>query len=170
MLFRSDYRILAFVGPVPEEYAATWATLAGSLEVEAPTGGIELESSDTGVEGLRAEETLMARQGRTPYRSVALDPAGRVVAYTEVVTTAHEPDRAYQWGTLVHADHRGHRLGLAVKVAAQRLLQQHAPGVRGVWTWNAEENVPMIAVNEQLGFRAVERAGWFERRLDEGQP
>ena len=57
-----------------------------------------------------------------------------------------------------------------MKVAAQRLLQQHAPGVRGVWTWNAEENVPMIAVNEQLGFRAVERAGWFERRLDQTRP
>ena len=34
---------------------------------------------------------------------------------------------------------------------------------------SVKENVPMIAVNEQLGFRAVERAGWFERRLDERQ-
>ncbi|GAA4110029.1 hypothetical protein GCM10022215_04920 [Nocardioides fonticola] len=162
----ADYRIVAFVGPVPDGFAAGWATLAGSLEAEAPTGGIEIEAADHGVEGLRTEEALMVRQGRTPHRAVAVDAAGDVVAYTELVTTAHEPERAYQWGTLVRADHRGHRLGMAVKVAAQRLLQQHAPGVREVFTWNAEENGPMIAVNEALGFRAVERAGWFERRLD----
>lgn len=161
-----DYRIEAFVGPVGEQFAADWARLAGSLEVEAPTGGIDLEASTTGVEGLRAEEELMGRQGRTPHRAIALDPDGRVVAYTEVVTTLHEPERAYQWGTLVAGEHRGHRLGLAVKAAALRRLQESAPRVRRIWTWNAEENGPMIAVNEQLGYRAVERAGWFERRLD----
>lgn len=161
-----DYRILAFVGPVPDEYAASWATLDGSLEVEAPTGAIEIEASDDGVEGLRAAEELMRRQGRTPHRAIAVAPDGEVVAYTEVLTTRAEPDRAYQWGTLVRSEHRGHRLGIAVKVAAQRLLQERAPQARRVWTWNAEENAPMIAVNEALGFRAVERAGWFERRLD----
>lgn len=164
--YHRDYRILAFVGPVPDEHAASWATLDGSLEVEAPTGAIEIEASDDGVEGLRTAEELMRRQGRTPHRAIALAPGGEVVAYTEVVTTRAEPDRAYQWGTLVAGDHRGHRLGLAVKVAALRLLQESAPGVRRIWTWNAEENGPMIAVNEQLGYRAVERAGWFERRLD----
>lgn len=160
------YRVEAFVGPVPEEWAEAWGALSGSLEVEAPTGGIEMEAHASGAAEVRSEEEVMARQGRTLYRAVALDADGALVAYTEVVTTEHEPHRAYQWGTLVRPDHRGHRLGLAVKVAALRLLVEHAPQVREVLTWNAEVNGPMIAVNEQLGYRAVERAGWFERRLD----
>ena len=50
-----------------------------------------------------------------------------MVAYTDLAATEHEPERAYQWGTLVRPDHRGHRLGLAVKVANLRLLQESAP-------------------------------------------
>lgn len=160
------YRIEAFAGRVPEEWAQAWGALAGSLEVEAPTGGIEIEAHASGAAEVRSEEEVMARQGRTPHRAVALDADGALVAYTEVVSTEHEPHRAYQWGTLVRPDHRGHRLGMAVKVAALRQLVEHAPQVREVLTWNAEVNGPMIAVNEQLGYRAVERAGWFERRLD----
>lgn len=160
------YRVEVFVGPVPERWAEAWGALSGSLEVEAPTGGIEMEAHASGAAEVRSEEEVMARQGRTPHRAVALDSDGTLVAYTEVVTTEHEPHRAYQWGTLVRPDHRGHRLGLAVKVAALRLLVEHAPQVREVLTWNAEVNGPMIAVNERLGYRAVERAGWFERRLD----
>lgn len=166
----AGYRVLAFAGPVPEELAAGWATLSGALEAEAPTGDIELEAADGGVVGLRADEDLLVRQGRTPYRAVAVDAAGSVAAYTELMTTRHEPERAYQWGTLVRRADRGHRLGLAVKVAALRLLQEQAPHVRRTWTWNAEENAWMIAVNERLGYRAVERAGLFERRLDAPSP
>lgn len=162
----AGYRVLAFAGAVPDELAADWARLAGALEAEAPTGDIELEAADGGVAGLRQDEDLLRRQGRTPYRAVALDRTGAVAAYTELMTTRHEPERAYQWGTLVRAADRGHRLGLAVKVAALRLLQEEAPGVRRVFTWNAEANTWMVAVNERLGYRAVERAGLFERRLD----
>ena len=52
-----------------------------------------------------------------------------MVAYTDIATTVHEPGRAYQWGTLVRGDARGHRLGLAVKVANLRLLQRERPDV-----------------------------------------
>ena len=44
--------------------------------------------------------------------------------WTDLATTIHEPGRAYQWGTLVDRAHRGHRLGVAVKVANLRLLQR----------------------------------------------
>jgi hypothetical protein len=46
----------------------------------------------------------------------------------------HESERAYQWGTSVRPDHRGHRLGLAVKAANLRLLQETHPQVTTVVT------------------------------------
>jgi RimJ/RimL family protein N-acetyltransferase len=81
------------------------------------------------------------------------------------VTTVHEPSRAYQWGTLVRPAHRGHRLGMAVKVANLRQLQEAVPGVDHVITWNAESNARMVAVNDRLGFVPTERMGEFQKRL-----
>jgi RimJ/RimL family protein N-acetyltransferase len=96
---------------------------------------------------------------------VALDKTGAVVAYTDIATTVHEPDRAYQWGTLVRRDARGHRLGLAVKVANLRLLQDSCPELRRLTTYNAEVNARMVEVNDRLGFVPVARLGEFQKRL-----
>jgi hypothetical protein len=64
---------------------------------------------------------------------------------------------ASQWGTIVEREHRGHRLGMLVKVENLRNLRRHFPETETITTWNAAENRHMIAVNEELGFRAVER-------------
>lgn len=162
------YTLRWWVGPVPEELALSWMTLSSILMTEAPTGEREPEPEAVDVAGLRESESIIAKQGRTRYHCVAVDAAGEVVGCTDLITTVHEPDRAYQWGTLVRRDARGHRLGLALKVANLRLLQRRAEGVgelRRLTTWNAEVNAPMIGVNEQLGFVPVARLGEFHRRL-----
>jgi len=79
--------------------------------------------------------------------------------------TVHESERAYQWGTLVRADHRGHRLGMAVKVANLRLLQETHPQVTTVVTYNADVNAPMVAVNDRLGFVPVQWLGELQKKL-----
>ena len=62
-----------------------------------------------------------------------------------------------QTDTLVLREHRGHALGLALKVANLRALQREKPDVAAVRTWNADTNVHMIAINARLGFRPT---GW----------
>ena len=74
------------------------------------------------------------------------------MAYSDLATTVHEPGRAYQWGTLVRPQDRGHRLGVAVKVANLRLLQRERPDIVRLTTYNAEVNAHMIGVNEAMGF------------------
>ena len=49
-------------------------------------------------------------------------------------------------------EHRGHRLGSLVKAAVLRQVLADFPSVRTVTTYNADSNVPMVAVNEALGF------------------
>jgi hypothetical protein len=44
-------------------------------------------------------------------------------------------------------------------------MQQACPHARVVHTWNADVNAAMIAVNEAMGFRPVERLGEFQREL-----
>ncbi|MCW2852678.1 MAG: hypothetical protein JWM84_2342 [Nocardioides sp.] len=163
--YHEGYTLRSFVDRVPDELVQGWAELDASLMTEAPTGDMEREPEAVDIEALREGEELRRRQGRTKYSTVALDAEGAVVAYTDLVTTVHEPGRVYQWGTLVRRADRGHRLGMAVKVANLRLLQREAVGAERVITWNAEVNTHMIGVNERLGFVPVERAGELQKRL-----
>jgi GNAT superfamily N-acetyltransferase len=161
--YHAGYTLRSFVGPVPDDLVEGWVGLLGSLSTEAPTGELQLEPETITVRQHRDAEEVMWRQGRTKYNTVALAPTGDVVAYTDIATTVHEPGRGYQWGTLVRRDHRGHRLGLAVKIANLGLLQAERPDITRLVTWNAEENAHMVAVNEQLGFRPVARLGEFQK-------
>ncbi|MBC9733766.1 GNAT family N-acetyltransferase [Nocardioides marmotae] len=159
------YTLRSWVGPVPDELLDGWAEVTASLTTEAPVGELALEPERPDPVAVREHEAVLTRQGRRKYNTVALAPDGTVAAYTDLVTTVHEPGRAYQWGTLVRRAHRGHRLGLAVKVANLRLLQAGRPDLTHLLTYNAEVNDHMVAVNDLLGFEPVARLGEFQKRL-----
>ena len=59
--------------------------------------------------------------------------------------------------------HRGHRLGLRLKLAMADWLSAERPDVLATDTWNAEDNGPMIAVNEALGMRVVASNSAYRR-------
>lgn len=160
------YSLRSWVGPVPDDLVEGWARLTSTLMTEAPSGDLDVEPEYGDAATVREGEALVEAQGRTKYNTVALSPAGELVAYSDIATTVHEPGKAYQWGTLVRTDARGHRLGLAVKIANLRLLQRERPDIHLLTTYNAEVNAHMIGVNEQLGFRPVARLGEFQKRLD----
>ncbi|WP_244929898.1 GNAT family N-acetyltransferase [Nocardioides sp. W7] len=161
----ASYTLRSWVGPVPEELLAGWSALTASLLTEAPTGELDVEPEAASPEAVREQEAVLARQGRTKFNTVALTAAGELVAYSDLALTEHESDRAYQWGTLARRDHRGHRLGIAVKVANLRLLQAERPGLAKLITYNAEVNEHMVRVNDLLGFVPVARLGEFQKHL-----
>lgn len=161
---RAAYRLVSFQGPVPEQYVAGYAALAASLVVEAPLGALEMEREDPSVAGWRSREGALRRQGLTPWHTVAL-AGDEVVAYSTITVSAHDRELCHQWGTLVRPDHRGHRLGLAVKVANHQALQASGDVPAEVVTWNAAVNETMIAVNDLLGFHRTGRLGEVQKRL-----
>lgn len=162
------FELRSWSGPVPDELAEGWVRLTSTLNTEAPTGEMHREAETADVAVLREAEANQVEQGRAKYNTVALDASGEVVAYTDLATTVHEPGKAYQWGTLVRPDARGHRLGLAVKVANLRLLQAERPDIELLTTYNAEVNAHMVAVNDRLGFVPVGRLGEFQKRKEKG--
>ena len=161
----AGYVLRDFVGPVPEDIVDAFGDLVGSLISEAPMGDLDFEPEVFDATRIRADEKVLQASGRTKYTTVAVAPDGELVAYSDLVVPTYDPQRVYQWGTLVRPAHRGHRLGLATKVHNLRRMQEREPGRSVVLTYNAEVNHHMIAVNEQMGFRPVARLGEFQKRL-----
>ncbi|MGF6824038.1 GNAT superfamily N-acetyltransferase [Microbacterium sp. ZKA21] len=158
------YTIRSWAGAVPEDVVVEWAALDASLDTEAPTGDLDIETASADVADFRADEALVARQGRTSYGTIALTADGHVAAYTQIVVSIDDSN-AYQWGTLVRREDRGHRLGLRIKLENLRMLQQHSPGTTRVYTFNADSNAHMLAVNTRLGFRTTARMAELQKRL-----
>lgn len=163
--YHEGYTLRSWSGPVPEDLLQGWAEVTSALMTEAPTGDIQREPQVPDGQVVREAEALALAQGRELYATAALDGAGNVVAYTNFGVNTEGSPRAYQWGTLVRPEHRGHRLGMAVKVANLRQLQRARPDLGQVVTWNAEVNAHMVGVNEAMGFVPVERSGEVQKVL-----
>ncbi|UMG91438.1 hypothetical protein [Nocardioides sp. TF02-7] len=162
----AGYELRSWAGPVPDELLLGYLEVATTLNTEAPAGDNEYEDEAIDVEAHRITEAVMAKMGRTMFTTVALDADGAVAAYTDVMVPGHDPERCYQWGTMVARAHRGHRLGLAVKVANLRnLLATADVAGRRLVTWNAEVNDHMIAINERMGFVPTARAGELQKKV-----
>ena len=156
------YELVGWTGRVPAELIDDYAALVARMSTDAPMDDLTVEPEIWDADRVRATDDLIAAQGRTMVATAARHVGtGQLVAYSTTGVTRHDPENAYQWDTLVRRDHRGHRLGLLVKVANLQRLIESAPEARTLHTWNAESNAHMIAINEAMGFRVLKRqAEW----------
>jgi GNAT superfamily N-acetyltransferase len=159
------YELVAWTGPCPDDLVDDYAGLMARMSTDAPMGGLDIELQHWDALRVREREAVLAEQGRTAYGTAArVGPDGPLVAFTDLGTTRHDPDNAFQWNTLVLREHRGHRLGALVKVANLQRFLSERPVARRLHTWNADTNTFMIAINEAMGFVPVAReSAW---RLD----
>jgi GNAT superfamily N-acetyltransferase len=154
------YQVVTFRNAVPEEYLAGFALLMSLIEVESPTGDVVYEACDPDPALTRQREAQRRALGQSDYGALAVSPDGEVAAATRMMQESGDLAKISQGGTLVHRDHRGRRLGLAVKVAN---LRQLGPSYKSVTTWNATDNAPMIAINDLLGFRVIEQGACYQK-------
>jgi GNAT superfamily N-acetyltransferase len=106
---------------------------------------------------LQAEEERIVARGTRWYSVAAVRTAGgEVAAVTQVNVEPGQPEWGWQAITAVTKEHRGHRLGLLVKIAMLELLAAREPALRHVVTSNADQNEHMVAVNEQLGYQVTD--------------
>ena len=168
-----SYRIETFVDDLPAELLASFCVLQNQLGVDAPTGHLDFEAeSMTPQLWLKrvAEEKSL---GRTRLTTVAIEGAGNVVAYSELILPPAPSADVWQWGTLVHRDHRGHRLGMAVKVANLEQLAAVVPRTpRGARPDLQRRDQPSHGCHQRTtrlrGRRGVPDAGAADRRRRRG--
>ena len=153
------YDVTVHVGGVPQELRQGVCDASNRLILDAPTGDVEFEPESQTVEDYETMLEHLRDTGRTVITAVAVHrETGVVAAYTDLSVPAGDPDIVFQWGTLVLPEHRGHRLGMAVKVANLDELARIAPERRSVQTMNDEQNPWMVQINKDLGFAIIEEA------------
>ncbi|WP_432942395.1 hypothetical protein ACQPXM_35680 [Kribbella sp. CA-253562] len=158
------YELRTWRDRCPDDLLDEFGALLSTFMLEAPQGELEVEAERWDAARIReAEEQSRARR-RHSWTTVAIAPDGTLAGHTELHLGDDDPGKVFQSGTLVARAHRGHRLGLALKVRNHLELQQVHGGPMVVHTWNGEQNTAMNAVNAQLGFRPVERAEEWQRR------
>jgi GNAT superfamily N-acetyltransferase len=160
----AGYSLLQWVGPTPDEHLAAMAELTSRMSTDAPMDDLVWEPEVFDADRMRDADRRSDLRGNVSYVTAALDDAsGTVVGFTRLVVARDVRTVAWQWQTIVLPEHRGHRLGMLVKVANLDHLRVHEPAVTVIHTGNADSNAPMLRVNVALGFVPVRQ--WSEWEL-----
>ncbi|MGW0506378.1 GNAT family N-acetyltransferase [Micromonospora sp. NPDC003241] len=161
----TDYEVLFWRGNTPDDLIADVAYLDGRLLADAPMGDLAWEPEQVDAERVRGTERALEARGKRRYHAgVRHRESGRLVAWTLLDMSPTADWHAFQQITIVDPEHRGRRLGLLTKIENLRHLLAHEPAVQVIDTFNADSNDHMITINEQLGFRVMDR--WSNWQLD----
>ncbi|MPZ27478.1 MAG: GNAT family N-acetyltransferase [Micromonosporaceae bacterium] len=161
----TGYELLRLPGPVPDELLPAVASMTEAIN-DAPTDDLDFEDEVFSPERIRAYEEAQRAYGRRLYRLVARERAtGELAGHTVVGVETEHPWLAWQHDTSVVRAHRGHRLGLLLKVGMLGWLREVEPQLRVIDTGNAASNAHMIRVNEILGYEVVARTVEWQRHL-----
>jgi GNAT superfamily N-acetyltransferase len=161
-----EYRVHTWAGPTPERWLDDQADLYTRMSTEEPTAGLEQPEDRWDAARVRDYDAMQHQGPRVTLNAVVEHNAsGRLVAYTQLAVPRDLTRPATQEDTLVLREHRGHRLGMLLKVENLLALERADPGHPSVLTWNACENTPMLDVNDAVGFTAIGYEGAWRKHL-----
>jgi len=149
------YELVRMPGATPESMMDDVVRMISAIN-DAPTDDLDIEDEVFSPERVRAFDAAQAAHNRRVYRIAARErDTGVLAGHTQVGVESDHPWQCWQFDTCVLRDHRGHRLGVLLKIAMLRWLREVEPQLRTLDTWNAASNAHMIGVNEVLGYRVV---------------
>jgi GNAT superfamily N-acetyltransferase len=160
-----DYRVVTWRDACPEQYVESFGEAVSRVMSLIPQGDLDLEDREWTAERIRSAERQRVEIGLATIESAAIAPDGTVVGLTGVRANLADPRVARIGVTMVLPEHRGHRLGLATKLASHRALREQVQGCELVATSNAETNTHMNAINEAMGYRQLETLVEYHKRL-----
>ncbi|WP_346845894.1 GNAT family N-acetyltransferase [uncultured Rothia sp.] len=148
-----DYRLETWTEGIPENQLENYGLLLRQLELDEPTGEHQNEAAEFPAERVKENYDRQKAKGFRNIITVAFSPEGEVAGQSEIsFKTSEGTTLGWQGNTLVMPNHRGHALGLAMKVANHRKLEEIAPHIRVLVTGNSSLNTQMNAINDQFGY------------------
>jgi GNAT superfamily N-acetyltransferase len=164
----TDYILVQWISPMPDEHLVDCAVLEGRMSTDMPLDDLQWEPEVYDSERLRRRNETVAARGIRQYSSAAQHTAtGELVGMSTLARLATLHEHVDQWETIVLEEHRGHRLGMLLKIENLRFARREEPQLRFIDTVNADSNVAMLRVNHALGFEAVRPWGEWELLLDD---
>ncbi|MET0297588.1 MAG: GNAT family N-acetyltransferase, partial [Microbacterium sp.] len=146
------YRVVQWQAPVPAEYAEGYAWMKSRMSTDAPSADMEFDEETWDAARIATHDARYTDAGRLLFVTAAQHIAtGELCAFNELVIGNDRSEASHQEDTLVLKEHRGHKLGTLVKCAGLVAWRALVPDSPRVLTYNAEENRPMLDINEAIG-------------------
>lgn len=163
---RPGYRLLAWDGTVPDELADTFAAAHRAMD-DMPMGGTDYGTVVWDADRVREAAAVVRERGDLLYTVAAVDESdGSIAGFTELVVPGDGTGDAQHYGTGVLPGHRGRGLAYWMKAESIRRTRERHPLLGGLLTDTADDNLPMRAVNDALGYTPTHRTIEYQLDLD----
>jgi len=159
------YALRGWIGIPPLDVLEPFARMHTLMDAEVPSGELSREPVAYDAARVLRMQQRLVEQGYGLVTTLAGDGSGRPIGYTTMFVMGGPKREVLQDNTFVLEAHRRRGLGTLIKLANLRLLAEHFPQAAHVHTWTAQGNDAMRAVNERIGFRAVETLHELELSL-----
>lgn len=151
----SAYELVRVAGHTPDDQLEAVAVMTAAIN-DSPTDGLDLEDDVFTPARVRSFEASQAARGRRLYRLMARHRGtGELAGHTLIGVDREQPWVSFQFDTSVVRAHRGHRLGLLLKIGLLRWMATAEPQLRSIDTDNAASNLHMIAINDAIGYKVI---------------
>lgn len=158
------YRLVSWTDETPEKHLDSLAVLFTRFLGEIPLEDVDLKPQVWDGDRIRANEARRRDAGTRALLVAAVAPDGSLAGYTNLAVQVGNTYAGID-STLVLPEHRGHRLGLAMKVRLHQLTAELLPEVVFIYTQNAGVNRWMNDVNADLGYVDVEESLDLQKKL-----
>ncbi|MFT4200784.1 GNAT family N-acetyltransferase [Gordonia sp. (in: high G+C Gram-positive bacteria)] len=160
------YRPVQWWNEPPPDRIDGYAWLKSRMSTDAPDAELGLPEEVWDAARVAEHARWYAQKRWSLLVTAAEDTAtGRLCAYNELAIGPDHTASTKQADTLVLTEHRGHRLGMLVKTAGLSCWHERFPASDRVITWNSEDNSPMLAINQAIGFTPFGYEGAWRKRI-----
>ena len=147
-----DVTIELFDGLIEKDLEA-FCALYTELENQQPLGEMEGAQFTYTPEIIRHEHENAVQMGNIWTTAITREADGTISGLTDIIYNPQRPHRILIELTGVKDVYRGRGLGKWLKSAMMLHIRQTYPEFRYIATSNADNNAPMLSINERLGFK-----------------